>query len=359
MVSYFSAFAWVMLLSIFYPQNTANRLNSKIKKRNQKLILFISILPALFLQMFRNKLVGLHDPRVYYAEFSVYRNHSWSYLFNVRTKEYGYYGFVKLLGYITDWPQTLFIVTAVFVLAVVCWFFYKNSENPCVAFLGYMAFGMYFFNWLGLRQAIAMSFCLIATEMVKNKKYVKAVLLIAVAATFHLSALAFALLFLFGTRKIDGKNFGINILFALLFFAFLDPILNFGNKLLGTDYEEVYFGVGYTVIAIYLAVLISGYIFRKQLSENKNNILLYNMSFIGFVIYLSRFFGSQVFQRISYYFYFAVFALIPNIIKLIKPKELRIIIYIVVFVAFSLLFYQRCQESQLLPFYYFWQSAKV
>lgn len=103
--------------------------------------------------------------------------------------EAGYFLLTKLCAYLR-FSQTGFL----FVIAVLTYiplfaFINKYSLNPLISILTYFAFGFFTYSIGLFRQMIAISICLSAIPLIKEKKWFKYCLVCVVASLFHLTSL--------------------------------------------------------------------------------------------------------------------------------------------------------------------------
>ena len=83
-------------------------------------------------------------------------------------------------------------------------FFYRYSLNPCLSFLIYISTNLYFYNFVILRQSLAIGILLCAVSFILHKRWLVTALLIVLAFTFHRVALLWVpicVLFLFPITK--------------------------------------------------------------------------------------------------------------------------------------------------------------
>ncbi|MBR5005584.1 MAG: EpsG family protein, partial [Clostridia bacterium] len=65
------------------------------------------------------------------------------------------------------------------------------SVNPIIAFFGFLALGVYIFDFTGLRQAIAMGWAMLAYPFIQKRQFLFFTFFVLVGMLFHKSAVIF------------------------------------------------------------------------------------------------------------------------------------------------------------------------
>lgn len=103
--------------------------------------------------------------------------------------EFAYFGLVKLCALI-DLPAPLFlalIASIIYIPIFTC--IYRYSKLPYISILAYFAIGLFAYSLGWFRQMMALSIVLCGVEYIEKKQWIKYILTLLVAATFHTSAL--------------------------------------------------------------------------------------------------------------------------------------------------------------------------
>ena len=179
----------------------------------------------------------------------------------------------------------------------------------------------------GYRQCFAMCFCLFAFEAAKERKLIKYLLFMVIAASMHLSALIFLPVY-WGLKirsGLWGTIFAIIILIALFL---LEPlIISIGAELSdkqGSYTDVIQFSlVGFSIqIIIMLSPFMLDLLNLSLWTSNEQQwhySILFLLS-LGLMFYISRF-VSNSFERVSYYYSFFIVAALPNSIARISNKN--------------------------------------
>lgn len=293
------------------------------------------------------------DGYVYYYKAMNYTD--WNNIFNIpgfARFEYGYAILNKLLNTIIPWPQFILIFEAGLCVYAVCKFIYKNSNDPFLGILFYITLGGMSFQLTAFRQAIAISICLLSIELIKEKKLIKFILCIILAASMHQTAYCFLILyFLVNLYSLKNNRF-IWILLICLSPFFATILSNFGNDVFDMQYSGYIgneFG-GFINIILYSSVIITHFLFNN---EKKFSISL-NMVLVGLCIYSMRY-VTLALERISFYFTIGLVIALPEAISYArKNKKILIIMKLCVTVIAIALFMYRAKSSDWVNYRFFW-----
>lgn len=352
MLLYFLVAISPLVISYFYPKlNT----DDKIKKRY---LIVCGIILILFIGL-RSKYLGSEDSLSYYNHMKrALLCHSWDLFYNPGSIETGFQIFVYSLSKIFNSAQMLFVATAMIYVVSILYCIYKNSDNVVLSTVMYITLGLMQFHMQGMRQAIAMSICLIAFEFAKKKKILPFLLLVILASTFHRTSIIFAVTYFVAYLP---YNWGILIslaISAIFLFFNSDTIMILANDIFDTDYAQTIDSGGFVATAIYVIIIVMAMLFhRKALhkKDDKTQATIMYITLIGFATYIMRYFGAGISERISFYFMFGQTLLLPNTINKIST-EYKKAINIAAYVMCILLFLYRLRGSDFVPYEFFWNA---
>lgn len=230
-----------------------------------------------------------------------------------------------LLGRIFQNGQTALIASSLFIAWATCRFISRNSAEAPLSLTIYVCLTLLTFNMNGMRQAIAMSICLFAYEHAKNKKLIPFVLTVLLAMLFHKSAMCFFVVYLFPRVKNTGINWLAYIVVLLVFLLSIDRIVA-GYTISGKDYTDsgAAEGGGLFVVLLYLGAIVLT-LYKHKVLEKPAARTAFIGSLAGFAAYVSRYFGTDILERMSYYFYYFLLLLIPEVIQELEGEEHRFI----------------------------------
>ena len=273
-------------------------------------------------------------------------------------KEGNFYLLVWLISRFTDNEQIFLVVIAAIMTVCVFRFMSKHSEDFMLSCIIYICLGSMTFAMNGMRQALAMSICLLAYDFAVKKKIVPFLLIVLLAMTFHVSAFIFLLAY-------PLSNFSKLHLVPLLiggglFIALSSSLASIYDSLVEKDYavrDSIESG-GFVTVAIYLLVLILTMLFYKNLATENGIEPLFALCFVGLVIFSTRYFSTQIFERISYYFYYSVILLIPKLSHIFKEKD-RLIYSLIVCILAIALFAYRIESSSMANYQLFFMGGQL
>ena len=200
----------------------------------------------------------------------------------------------------------------------------KYSQMPCISILCYFAFGMFSYSIGIYRQMIAISILLCGWRYVVERKFIRYMLVVALAMSFHTTAiLAVTLYFLYGIKweRVIWLLPAVEI--GLLFFG--RKIVVLATKLLpqyagylGSAYDLS--GGSYKMLLLLNVLLIASIVFRQKDSSSDNMVItaLILAVCVQTVGYAMAIFGRMV-PYFSTYIIFAIPSIIQGIDKKLRP----------------------------------------
>ena len=160
-------------------------------ERNKKIFTLCAFLLLSFIAAFRDVSVG-RDTASFCNIFSdiwwrgfegALRYQSWT--------EPGFRLLCAAIGFFTNDPQWLIIVTSLLIHGFISLAIYRQSRNVYLSFFLYMALMLYPYYLSMMRQALAIAILLFALEFLKKRKWIVYALLVLLAFSFHTSAIVF------------------------------------------------------------------------------------------------------------------------------------------------------------------------
>lgn len=300
----------------------------KFKKSTYVFLLFAFVW---FINGFRDFSVGA-DTANYVRMFQNIGNEPFSALFDSNV-EAGYLIFTKIIHFFTGDPRNFLLIVALIIAFSYGWFIYKNAESVYLAFLAYMAFGLFTFHLTGVRQSIALAICLFAIEFIKNKKFFPFLLLVLLATTFHTSAYLFLLAYPVGRLSSSRKNLVWISIFGFAGVIFIEPL---SNLIAGLSERYEMYGIertenGYIFFIIVTLITILAEIYKKQILEQSPSAALFiNLNYISFFLWMARLI-TRVAERPSLFFMPATILVMLEILKVgAHGKRERFVLYLVV-----------------------------
>lgn len=298
--------------------------------KNKRLFLVIVFIVLIVLAGVRSKNVG-KDTLQYYRAYDRIQYLDMSIEdFSEERYEIGFTALCKILNLISTNPQLLILVTSIFINLSVARFIYKNSDNVFFSTILYIILNFYFSYMNIMRQAIAVAFLLFAFEEAKKQKNIRALILIAIATTFHASAilgLCYILL-----RKFEYKDKYNIVLIPLLIITFAfgrNILVLLANNLprlavyLGSEYDTSnYFGALIN-FGIYLIILMFGNNIlkhKKNISKDDKIFFMKKMLIINLIFSVLTI-RVNIFDRFMPFFSIFEIIWLPNILALMKKNR--------------------------------------
>ena len=156
-----------------------------------KILLAVEIL---LITVCRKYTVGA-DLRMYVQIFETVDRYSWRDLLNSKF-ETGYMIFTKVVRDLSSNSQFFIAVTGILTVGVYLREIFRKSYDAFL--IMYLTFGLFFFQFSMLRQAIAMAIFMIAIDRLEDRKWIEYIFLVLLAGTFHASAFVCLLLVFVG-----------------------------------------------------------------------------------------------------------------------------------------------------------------
>lgn len=357
---------FLIFLLYFFSRNT---------KKPDKVFLITSGILLVAILGSRHNWYSFSDEGMYYLRYQSYIGVSFQSVSSVifEERDFGYFLLNWALAQVIPWPQfILYFTTAVFVFSTF-YFIYKNSDDALCSLMILFGSGVLTFYMSALRQAMALSCCLIAFELLKRDENSKNKLLrnilgyaiYAIGITMHRTAIVFIIPLVFEWIKSDKVKAMLTVIGSLVLVLFRKAILETGNNLFDKDYGT---GTSQSMTGGIIQIILLGFpillFFMWKLnnsgkslqnSANQNNILL--MSIFGIILYILRSF-SLVIERTAFFFTVAVCPLYPNTIeKTLDKRSKQIVYYAVIFLSMFLFLWRVNKGIRSGVFTFFWENV--
>lgn len=355
MTIYLIAVAIPFILDLIFEGKQLNtELQGHKRKKKIKWYLILACIPMAVILGLRGYRVG-NDTIQYVKHFEKICNLSLSEAYEYSENEPGLYLLMYFCSRVSTDPTFFLCIDGLIVTLAFFAFAYQNNDGELLTTVFHVALGAFLFIMTGMRQGLAIGFCLFAVDFARRKKIVPFIILIFLAFSTHRSSIMFVMLYLIGHRQLTFGNMAINFLASFLFITFFDSFQSFFNDALDYSYDMEETGNGGIFLIIVIVLNFVAFLLKDEvLKEKPDALVLYNGSLIAAVLWVARLF-TRTAERPSYYFLPCTFAVAAMAIQRIKNAQQRILIRIAAF-AFSvaLLIYRLGNSPSLNPFYFYW-----
>lgn len=236
--------------------------------------------------------------------------------------EAGFQYLVQFLARFSANPRWVIIVLAFFtclfyVLVIVKW-----SKNTTLGLLIFLTWGYYFFSFNTIRNYFAQSLALISLLFLVDKKYIKFLICILMAALFHKSALVCIPLYLLAQYDYKKKYIPIVISSIVVAFVFKDDFRRL-FFLFYPGYEGSVYDTGeVSWLNIIKAIIVIGIgiLFYKQVEKDKINRICFNLNVLSLIFYVGFYWTPEI-SRIGFYMNTTAIILVPRILSQIDKRN--------------------------------------
>ncbi|MCL2065264.1 MAG: EpsG family protein [Candidatus Cloacimonetes bacterium] len=301
--------------------------------------------------------------------------------------EYGYVGIMSVLSYFNANFIWLKMIVAFIIVFCVFKAIYDLSANVFLSVYLFISMYFYYYSFNGIRQCIAVAICFFGYKHLLNRKLLKYILCILVAAQFHTTAYIMLPVYFIYTLTKQRKRLFVFLIMLYFMVVFINPFMMFVLRFLpryiaylDSVYMETFAGARY--IIVYGALVCFGAVILRVTSykfkvtsppptppinvggndgvineggfphtfmgggggglpvSDKKFILEYLFICIAFVLNLLTIYGFTLFTRLAWYFTIYSIIFIPSCLSKIKNKYTRMIIFwLIIFITFMYHYY--------------------
>lgn len=276
----------------------------------------------------------------------------------VTNLEIGYLLLNKIVGFFTVNPQWIFIISSLIILVFI-FISIKNYSSNVWLSVYLFSVGQYLYSFNVVRQFIAVSLIFYSYKFIKERKFIKYLLFIAIASTFHISALILLPLYFILNINFNKKKMLIAAFIGAIIVIFFDQIISIIQLFLYSNYKKGTFGVSngnFGNLVISFIYFFTAMLFKSDLlKRDKDNKFLINWSFINFVLSIMSM-KLWIITRLMIYSGIFMILLIPEVICSIKNKNNKIIVGLLFIILTFVLYIKTILNpvNKLLPYHFFW-----
>ena len=308
--------------------------SEKLERKKAKSTCIVGATNWILLSGLRANSVGA-DTEGYFYSFQNINFVSWESLWerffakyfervDIPYKDVGFSIVEKLFRTITPNHTLWLIFIAVIFTVPMAIFIYKYSKNVCVSWIVYSTLFYSFFAITGHRQTIATAIVVWGgLELIKQRKLIPFLLLVAVGYTIHASAICFIPFYWLSQIKLTQNKLLVYLAAIIASFVWRNQLLAFLQSIVGYEGYQQYEGAAAgTFMYLLIAMVIYVVVFWNSISLSDNPVL--NMSTNALMI--AAFFSSlllinpSMMRVVQYYSIFMLF-IIPDFALAFNKKS--------------------------------------
>lgn len=237
--------------------------------------------------------------------------------------EIGFILLNKIIGLFTAQPSVFIAITSMLILIGPAYLIAKYSINPFLSVFLYVNLYLFYLDMNYMRQALAMSVLCFAYGFLKEKKFWRFILIVAIACSFHLTAVYMVPVFVVCLLEINSRSL-LLYLFGLFFYYILsDGLLTIVLSKFHTEYSGsvfiengIYFFYALFPLLLALAMVVLSYYIKDK--PRNLDVLIHMTLMMGFwQIVMTK---HSLFERFSYYNMLFVVLAVPEAIKAFRVQ---------------------------------------
>lgn len=216
-------------------------------------------------------------------------------------------------------------IIAIVIMTLIYKFIRDYSKMPITSITIFFALYYLIYVFSAIRQGIAMAlFLALGIPFLKDRKYIRFIIVVLIAATMHSSILIVILLIPIFELNISKKLWGTFIAVALLVMATgLDiKIIGLLPQFLSSRIVVYWGQMSIPLLAIgnRLVVLLLILYFSSKIELDKDTNMMKRIYIISFILYILTIKSSVISSRISVYMKVFEIIIIPNMVMLLKNQ---------------------------------------
>ena len=335
-----------VILSVLFPGYDT------VPKQRKKFLFFCAVAMIIILGL-RSSNVGSSDTNNYYRMMARAINaSSWGVFYYNGQIETGFQWFVYGLSRVLRDPQWILIISSMIIVICNLYSISKNTNNLVTAIVMFVTLGLMTFEMQAMRQAIAMSICLLAYEEVKKKNIIKFLFIVFLALFFHRTAVVFIPVYFLSKLKVKTNHLVIFGIASSIILFFSTQIITIANNVFHESYDTAVDKGGFVATSIYILIMVYALISNRESLKNDDKALAFYVLLTGMVCYIMRYVGALAAERVSFYYMFAQIIVLSDAIENTSSKNKKLVAMIVFFLCI-LLFIYRMSTSNLVPYHFF------
>lgn len=346
------------------------------RKMNNKFWILILTIPLFIIVAFRSQFVG-NDTLNYYGSFTTVSQESF-FSETVSRLEIGYVYCIRTISLLGFDYLGFQIITTAFVYFSLARFIYKYSSNYAMSMFCFVTLNMFAQTMNISRQYIAIAILTYSISFILEKKPIKFSIVVFIATLFHTTSLIFLIIYYLVNVKLTKMKKLIIIIVGISISIGFDFVIGILSKFFGVyegylsgEYFETEGKIAvYFLLMIYFSFFLLGTAVGYGKDRNKNNdgtatICVTNQRRINkerlyyVAILITLVLGiiglnTSIMSRLVSYFFIFFLVYIPDVLKVIKEKNIRFIvtnaIVVGLFLYYMIIMIFRPQWTGVIPY---------
>lgn len=298
------------------------------KKNSPKISLFVITIVLILFAGLRNQ-VG--------TDWNAYYNF---YIYGAERLEIGY-SFINNLFRSLSLPYNFFLIVLNTISLIFIFLFLKrNSYIPLVGILLFYSDLFLYYNFSGIRQAIAISITCFSINFAIDKKFIKFLISVLFASSFHITAIVFLIVFFISKEKLSLKVliiFSLSLMIGLVFLNSMTEVITLytakdANFYLNLQEKSNTLQQDYIIgILRRSLVLLMLLFFYKKVAQTPNFRYFFHLYILGIIIFIATYkMSPDIGTRLSSYFTIFELVLAGNLIFSLRYLWNKIIVTCIV-----------------------------
>lgn len=237
--------------------------------------------------------------------------------------EIGYILLNKLIGMFSAWPSVFIMVSSILSLIGPFYLIWRYSHGPFLSVFLYLNMYLFYLDFNFIRQALAMSVMCFAFGFLRDKKFWRFLLLVAIAATFHFTVVYMVPVFLVALMKISPQSM-LMYAFGLFFYYIVsDGVLNilltrFHSEYSASSFIESGITFFYAIFPLLICAAMVALAFYLKEIPRSLSVLMHMTLMMGFwQVVMTK---HSLFERFSYYNMLFVILAVPEAIEAFRTQ---------------------------------------
>lgn len=347
----------------FYGLVYTGKKGTLVYQKRDSIYLVTWFLLATVIMGLRGVNVGV-DTLSYVNHFKTISSASWSKIFSdlrfikYNGLEIGYVCLAKICSILVGNYNCFQFILSIIYCFVMLSFLNENVKSKIILTTVFLGSGLYLLAFNINRQMIAVALAALSWNYLCKGKNAKAILILLLAATFHLSASIFAIAYILYIIRKRKRFFEAAITFGVIAAINYKAVINFVSKYMAGQYANYWANsktkqtIGMSIIIFIIVLLLAIYILLQK-SKFSAIDKVYAVFSAMYVIcnFIGMYFNS--FERIGLYFLPFVILEIDTIAQKIRSKDIHKIYVSGVSICYSLYFLVSASTAQYASYHFF------